>query len=293
MIKGIIKTPLKIKGVLKTSKIYPVLEDLTVIPSGDKQVFNHSNSYGYDNVIVEAVETEQLDITPNTENQEFTGLYSKVKIAGDSDLLPENIKSGVNLFGVEGTGNVVGFEINNWDYLFNNGARREILYDLMNMSNGVTSMLSTFNTFAGLETLDLRNYDFSKNTSLHSTWRYCTSLKEIITDGGLDCTNVGTFYQMCQTCTGLKKFEIKNFTSSRVSNTSNMFNGCSSLRALIIHGTEVFPMLNTNMFSSTPIASGTGYVYVPDDLVESYKSATNWSTYADQIKPISEYVETN
>ena len=30
------------------------------------------------------------------------------------------------------------------------------------------------------------------------------------------------------------------------------------------------------------------YFYVPDDLVDSYKSATNWSAYADQIKSISE-----
>ena len=33
------------------------------------------------------------------------------------------------------------------------------------------------------------------------------------------------------------------------------------------------------------------YIYVPDDLVENYKTATNWSVYASQIKPLSEYVE--
>ena len=30
-------------------------------------------------------------------------------------------------------------------------------------------------------------------------------------------------------------------------------------------------------------------IYVPDDLVDSYKTATNWVTYADKIKPMSEY----
>lgn len=44
-------------------------------------------------------------------------------------------------------------------------------------------------------------------------------------------------------------------------------------------------------FTNTLIASGTGFIYVPDALVESYKTATNWSTYADQILPLSEYVE--
>mgnify|MGYP000472681990 CR=1 FL=1 len=31
-------------------------------------------------------------------------------------------------------------------------------------------------------------------------------------------------------------------------------------------------------------------IYVPDDSVEAYKTATNWSNYADRIRPISEYV---
>ena len=32
-------------------------------------------------------------------------------------------------------------------------------------------------------------------------------------------------------------------------------------------------------------------IYVPDSLVEQYKESTNWSLYANQIKPLSEYVE--
>jgi hypothetical protein len=33
-------------------------------------------------------------------------------------------------------------------------------------------------------------------------------------------------------------------------------------------------------------------IYVPDALVNSYKSASNWSTYADRIKGLSELPET-
>lgn len=36
------------------------------------------------------------------------------------------------------------------------------------------------------------------------------------------------------------------------------------------------------------LKSGSCGIYVPNELVEQYKSATNWSTYASQIKPISE-----
>ena len=67
-----------------------------------------------------------------------------------------------------------------------------------------------------------------------------------------------------------------------------MFSGCSSLETLIIDNENLFPMTNRSMLTGTLIEKGTGYVYVPDNLVEQYKQATNWTTYAEQIKGISE-----
>jgi len=67
------------------------------------------------------------------------------------------------------------------------------------------------------------------------------------------------------------------------------FSGCSRLVTLILRKADtVCTLENVSAFSGTSIAKGTGFVYVPDDLVEQYKAATNWSTYASQIKPISE-----
>lgn len=68
------------------------------------------------------------------------------------------------------------------------------------------------------------------------------------------------------------------------------FDACTSLKTLIIRTSSVCTLANTSALSGTKIASGTGYIYVPDTLVEKYKSATNWSTYATQIKPLSELV---
>lgn len=54
-------------------RIYPSLENLTVDPSKEQQVFNHENSYGYDNVTVNAIPDEyiipdgELDINANGE----------------------------------------------------------------------------------------------------------------------------------------------------------------------------------------------------------------------------------
>lgn len=67
------------------------------------------------------------------------------------------------------------------------------------------------------------------------------------------------------------------------------FSGCARLVTVILSKADtVCTLANVNAFTNTPIAKGTGYIYVPDNLVEQYKAATNWSTYANQIKPISE-----
>ena len=69
---------------------------------------------------------------------------------------------------------------------------------------------------------------------------------------------------------------------------SNVFNGCSELQTLILRADKVCNLSNTAILGGTKIEGGTGFVYVPDNLVDSYKKANNWSTFANQIKPISE-----
>lgn len=69
------------------------------------------------------------------------------------------------------------------------------------------------------------------------------------------------------------------------------FDSCPLLETLIVRTPSVCTLGNISALNGTKIAGGTGYVYVPDNLVNSYKTATNWSTYASQIKPISELGE--
>lgn len=67
------------------------------------------------------------------------------------------------------------------------------------------------------------------------------------------------------------------------------FHGCSALTALILRSATMCELSSTDAFSSTPIASGTGYIYVPAALVDSYKEATNWKTYASQFRALEDY----
>lgn len=84
---------------------------------------------------------------------------------------------------------------------------------------------------------------------------------------------------------------------------TSAFRSCYLLKTLVLGGTNVVRLANTNAFSYCHHILGTvdatynpeglkdGYIYVPDNLVEQYKVATNWATYASQIKPISELEE--
>ena len=61
---------------------------------------------------------------------------------------------------------------------------------------------------------------------------------------------------------------------------SNVFNSASNLNILVLRKSSVMSINGTGMFSGTPFASNGsgGTLYVPQSLISSYQSATNWST---------------
>lgn len=77
----------------------------------------------------------------------------------------------------------------------------------------------------------------------------------------------------------------------------------NSLRAVIIRSETVPQLLNGTPYevfaSKTPIGNQDtsytngepGYIYVPQNLIEEYKSATNWSVAADYFRAIEDYPE--
>ena len=62
---------------------------------------------------------------------------------------------------------------------------------------------------------------------------------------------------------------------------------------MIIRSTTISILSATNALTDTKIARGEGAIYVPTNLVDTYKAASNWSTYASQIYPISAYPKTD
>lgn len=88
-------------------------------------------------------------------------------------------------------------------------------------------------------------------------------------------------------CTALTTVDTPNVTTI----AANAFEACSALTALILRGATLCSLANTSALKTSAIASGSGYIYVPSALVDSYKAATNWSTYAAQIRAIEDYPE--
>lgn len=67
------------------------------------------------------------------------------------------------------------------------------------------------------------------------------------------------------------------------------FGGTESLKALILRSETLCTLANTNAFTSSAIASGTGYIYIPAALKSQYEQASNWSTYASQFRALEDY----
>ena len=94
---------------------------------------------------------------------------------------------------------------------------------------------------------------------------------------------------MCNSCSRLTKAVFPALSGQTIPGTC--FAYCSVLKTLVLGGSKLNPLSATNALTDTLIAKGGGYIYVPRDLVSSYKSATNWSTFANQIRAIEDYPE--
>lgn len=67
------------------------------------------------------------------------------------------------------------------------------------------------------------------------------------------------------------------------------FYNCNQITRFIMRSNEFSQLPSNQVFVYSAIAKGTGYIYVPSALVDSYKTATNWSVYADQFRALEDY----
>lgn len=111
-------------------------------------------------------------------------------------------------------------------------------------------------------------------------------------------TSYINYSYMCSSCSKLETLDLHRFYCISTSYCTNMFYMAHRLKTWIIRTMDTIPTIPTNLFSHSYHMTGTvnstynpdglqdGSIHVPADKVEELKKATNWSTYADIIKPI-------
>ena len=152
----------------------------------------------------------------------------------------------------------------------------------------------------------LNSVSFPKCTTIGSNaFTYCFSL---ISASFPVCTNINTWaFYSCKSLTyanfpncttiGSCAFSIcSNLTSVNFPKCttigSSAFRNCCNLSQFYLTGSSVCKLSNSNAFSSTPYAgysasfSGTPYIYVPQSLLTSYQTATNWTYFSSYFSAV-------
>ena len=152
-------------------------------------------------------------------------------------------------------------------------------YIIYKSSNGQKINPSNIHTFNA--SLISNKYDdfglISFNDSLtvigFGAFRGCTSLTSITIPNSVTSIGDEAFYA----CSSLTSVTIPNSVTSI---GGGAFSGCSSLTSITCEAT-IPPTLGLSNNLSSVTA-----VYVPVESVDAYKTAINWSYYADKIQPI-------
>ena len=99
-------------------------------------------------------------------------------------------------------------------------------------------------------------------------------------------------YAFCD-CSNLEVVKLGGEGSSNsLSIAENAFNGCSKLKHLVIDRPAMATLAAVSGLTGTPIARGEGAIYVPNELLSTYKSDNVWKNFfiADKTKyPMTEF----
>ena len=167
-----------------------------------------------------------------------------------------------------------------------------------NDTENVTKMDYMFSGCSNLTTMPQLNT--SNVTTMVGMFQTCSKLMTI---PQLDTSNVTNMDSMFYSCVKITSIDITHMNITSTLKSDSFAYNCYSLTKLIIRNMPKIPVISSYSFKNCYHFTGTtnatynpqglkdGRIYVPDDKVDALKTATNWSTYADIIVPLSTLVE--
>jgi len=217
-------------------------------------------------------QTAHADVTPTTSDQTIdTTTNNSIKVKGDADLVAGNIKKDVEIFGVTGSYEGGGGDPNENLLKLATDTLTSVELDL----DGEKMKERTFNSAKALLSAKIWNMaDLSGQYLFYN----CTNLQTAVVTGAIVSGNAAKLPSYAfGSCTSLTKLDLAGGMNL---NQGSSLNGASSLNVLIIRDSSVMALGNTNVFTNTPFASGKsgGTLYVPNSMISSYQTASNWST---------------
>lgn len=139
-----------------------------------------------------------------------------------------------------------------------------------NLPNAITLKAQCFNNTPALETLHIPKAATLEGYLFQNT-PHPYALKEIV------CPNCRSFGNQSILHTAITALDVHVVTEFAVSSLPD------TLATLILRSESDVSALRYSMSNCSP------YIYVPSALIDSYKTAANWSTYANQFRKLEEW----
>lgn len=230
-----------------------------------------------------------MEVTPR--NGE---VFSKVTVQKPESLVPENIPKGVTIAGVEGSSSSGG----DLDAYLNGSLtkissevqtlRSYAIYDDPNDPTIVSIDFPLLERVGNYGIYNLRYLETLKVDRLESVGNYFLGSCYIISELEFPALKtVGSnFLSYCKALTKIDFGSLSNIPEGS-------FISCSALTAVILRSTtpttvQEYP---TNTYGGPfgDSAAPNAYIYVPSDLLSTYKAATGWKRMSSRIRAIEDY----
>ena len=208
---------------------------------------------------------EPISATFNVEDDSVKTLIYGVFSFGEETSAAE-CYSKIEIDGVEIS--LSNLDADNGYYQLSNGIHI-IQYTLLDPTSII---YGAFNSCESLTTITLPDVITSIGMS---TFEHCNSLVSVNLPNNVKSIDVSAFSD----CESLVDIIIPN---SIISINASAFNSCTGLTSITIESTTPPSKITADTFSNTNNCP----IYVPSESVETYKSASGWSTYASRIQAI-------